>query len=58
MEDYERYLLERIALLQREYEKNLEPLLRELGKVRALRPQPPLILTREQADRLRLPVKE
>lgn len=48
-EEQRRYLIEQIAIIQREYEKAIEPYIKRLVEIEAMRPPGHLILTGENA---------
>lgn len=50
--EHERYLIEQIEFIRREYEKAAKPYFDRLIHIRSLRPKPRIILTMEQAKGL------
>ena len=48
IEKIERELISIIQLIRREYEEHLKPYYDQLAKIRALRPPPPIFITKEQ----------
>lgn len=57
MDKYERYLREQIAEIQRMYQRSIEPLAMELGRIQAMRPHQ-IYITPEQLEQLGLLVKK
>ena len=57
VDEYERYLREQIAFIQRQYQKAIEPLVKELVRINALRPRR-IHVTAEQLEQLGLVVKK
>lgn len=56
-DDYERQLREEIANIQRMYQRAIDPLVKELVRIEAMRIRP-MYITPEQAEQLRLMVKK
>lgn len=56
-DEYERQLLEEIAFHQRMYQSAIEPLVKQLVRIQAMRPRQ-IYITPEQAEQLGLLVKK
>ena len=57
VDEYERHLREQIAFIRDQYEKAIEPLVKQLVHIEALRPRR-MQITPEQAEQLGLVVKK
>ena len=52
----EQQLLEMIAMIQKDYQKQIEPYIKRLVLIESLKPPPPIFITLEQAMALGLPL--
>jgi hypothetical protein len=54
----EEHLREIIAMIHRDYQKQLEPYMRRLITLESLKPPQPFFMTQDQAKALGIPTKE
>jgi hypothetical protein len=48
LEDQEHQLITLIEMIRRDYQKQIDPLIRQLSFIRSLRPLPPIVISADQ----------